>query len=172
MCVKRNYSILCAKRCNQVKNHPPIKTVGHPIAIVPPCAQLSPTLAAGKNPIMTVAEPFAMVSGGPTQVAMSVALAAGINPIITVGQPGGRIGPPTCGFGPTGVGSCIGHVCMSPTLAAGGIVISNYSLFVFTTLSTIPSFQSHYNRDFIAGACQDGQSLPVDWLFESDRFLP
>ena len=37
--------------------------------------------------------------------------------IRTVGAPGGRIGPPTCGFGP----SDSGHVCMSPTRAAGGI---------------------------------------------------
>jgi hypothetical protein len=43
-------------------------------------------------------------------------LAAGMPPIRTVGQPGGRIGPLTCGGGVT-----IGHVCMSPTLAAGGI---------------------------------------------------
>jgi hypothetical protein len=39
----------------------------------------------------------AMVSGGPTQVHMSVARAAGCPPMRTLGQPGGKIGPPTCG---------------------------------------------------------------------------
>ena len=39
--------------------------------IVPPCAVLSPTRAAGFLPIMTFVEPMTMVSGGPTQVHMS-----------------------------------------------------------------------------------------------------
>ena len=73
--------------------------------------------AAGRPPIMTFIEPFAITSGGPTHVHIPPTTAAGIPPIITVGTPGGRTGPPTCGFGP----SNIGHVCMSPTRAAGGI---------------------------------------------------
>jgi hypothetical protein len=92
--------------------------------MTPPCAVLSPRRAAGILPIITVAEPLTMLSGGPTQVAISLRRAAGIKPMSTVGQPGGRIGPPTWGFGPTGVGSCIGHVCISPTLAAGSILDS------------------------------------------------
>ena len=69
-------------------------------------------------PIRTVVEPIAITSGGPTQVAMSPTRAAGMPLINTVGAPGGRIGPPTCGLGP----SDSGQVCMSPTRAAGGIV--------------------------------------------------
>src|SRR5208283_4196880 len=72
--------------------------------------------ATGILQTITVEDPMAIASGGPTQVAMSPTLAAGMPQIITVGQPGGRIGPPTCGGGVTK-----GHVCMSPTLAAGGI---------------------------------------------------
>jgi hypothetical protein len=67
---------------------------------------------------MTVLEPLMMLSGGPTQVAMSLTRAAGSMPIITVGSQGGRIGPPTCGTGPV----AMGHVCMSETRAAGGIL--------------------------------------------------
>ena len=72
----------------------------------------------------TVAEPFTMESGGPTHVAMLPTVAAGTLPMSTVGTPGGIIGPPTCGTGGTGgtVGFCMGHVCISPTLAAGGIL--------------------------------------------------
>jgi hypothetical protein len=51
--------------------------------------------AAGRKLIITPVEPLAMMSGGPTQVAIPVPVAAGRNPIITVGAPGGRIGPPT-----------------------------------------------------------------------------
>ena len=46
-----------------------------------------------KNGI-TVIDPKAIVSGGPTQIAISPTRAAGIMPIITVGQPT-EIGPPT-----------------------------------------------------------------------------
>jgi len=70
---------------------------------------VSPILAAGLPPIITVADPLAMVSGGPTQVHTFPRVAAGTPPIKTVGTPGGNIGPPTCGMG--GVpGVCIGHV--------------------------------------------------------------
>ena len=97
--------------------HHPIITVGHPTLIVPPCAVLSPILAAGMPAIRTVVEPMAIVSGGPTQVHTSPTLAAGIPPIRTVGAPI-TIGPPTCGT-PGGV-TC-GQTCMSDILAAGGI---------------------------------------------------
>jgi hypothetical protein len=85
--------------------------------MTPPWTVWSPSLAAGMPPINTVVEPTAMASGGPTHVAMSPTRAAGKYAIRTVGQQGGRIGPPTCGFGP----SDIGQVCMSVSLAAGGI---------------------------------------------------
>jgi hypothetical protein len=90
--------------------------------MVPPCAVLSPTLAAGIPPIFTVAEPAAMESGGPVHVHISPTFAAGWPPIITVGVPGGRIGPPTCGTVPL----TSGQTCMSPTLAAKGILIRFY----------------------------------------------
>jgi hypothetical protein len=82
----------------------------------------SPSRAAIRLPMSTVGEPFAIASGGPTHVHISVTRAAGCPPIKTVGMPGGSTGPPTCGTG--GVpGVAIGQVCMSPTRAAGGIGI-------------------------------------------------
>jgi hypothetical protein len=79
-----------------IKNfYPPIITVGQPTVIVPPWAVMSPCLAAGVPPIITVADPIATVSGGPVHKSISPTLAAGIPPIITVGQPGGRTVPPT-----------------------------------------------------------------------------
>ena len=60
--------------------------------MTPPWEVMSPMRAAGMLPIMTVADPLMMLSGGPTQTAMSPILAAGRLPISTVGQPGGRIG--------------------------------------------------------------------------------
>src|SRR6516225_8296709 len=86
--------------------------------------------AASKLPIITVKEPLAITSGGPTHVHLSVTRAAGWPPMITVGHPGGKIGPPTCGTG--GVpGVIMGHVCISPTRAAGGIMFLclNHVLF-------------------------------------------
>ena len=71
--------------------------------MAPPWAQVSPIRAAGRPPISTVAEPFTMVSGGPTQTAMSEATAAGMPPISTVGTPGPVIGPPVL---PVGCGLC------------------------------------------------------------------
>ncbi len=76
-------------------NYPPIKTFIQPKTILPPCAVVSPIRAAGLPPIITVAEPFTMASGGPTQVAMSPTTAAGMFPIKTFGTPGPVIGPPT-----------------------------------------------------------------------------
>ncbi len=94
--------------------------VGNPMAMVPPWAVKSPIRAAGMPPIITVNDPSAMTSGGPTQMAISPTLAAGIKPIMTVGQPM-EIGPPTCGMGGT-AGVTIGHMCISPIRAAGGMM--------------------------------------------------
>ena len=102
--------------------YPPIITVGHPAAIVPPCAVLSPIRAAGLPPIITVDEPFIIVSGGHTQTHMSPTTAAGIFPIKTFGTLGPTIGPPTCGIGEGNAGVCMGQVCISVILAAGGII--------------------------------------------------
>lgn len=77
--------------------------------------------AAGLPPIKTVAEPFTIESGGPTQTQESPTTAAGIFAIKTVGTPGPAMGPPTCGMGGT-PGVCMGHVCMSVNLAANGIL--------------------------------------------------
>jgi len=73
--------------------------------------------AAGLPPISTVAEPFTIVSGGPTHTAMSPSTAAGMFAMRTVGMPGPPTGPPTCGTGPV----VIGQVCMSVRRAAGGM---------------------------------------------------
>jgi hypothetical protein len=67
--------------------------------MLPPCAVESPTLAAGLPPIITVADPIIILSGGPAQVHIFPTVAAGIPPIKTVGAPGGKIGPPVCGVG-------------------------------------------------------------------------
>ena len=48
---------------------------------------------------------------------LSSNLAAGIPPMSTVGHPGGRMGPPTWGTVPL----TMGQLCISVTLAAGGI---------------------------------------------------
>jgi hypothetical protein len=71
---------------------------------------------------MTDAEPFTIVSGGPTQVQLSPTTAAGILQIRTVGTPGPMTGPPTWGIGDGNAGVCMGQMCMSVNLAAGGIV--------------------------------------------------
>jgi len=113
-------------RCHNVqlpgskKIYPPIITVKLPNVIEPPCAVVSPILAAGIPPIITVPEPFTMLSGGPAQVSISPILAAGCPSMSTVGQPGGITGPPTCG---EPFGLAIGHVCISPTLAAPAISV-------------------------------------------------
>src|SRR6185437_10435863 len=95
-----------------------ISTVKQPSTMVPPCAQESPSRAAGWPPISTVGEPMTMLSGGPTHTAMSPKRAAGKPPISTVGAPGAEIGPPTCGTGPV----VIGQTCMSVRRAAGCMV--------------------------------------------------
>ncbi len=95
-------------------------TVGHPMTITPPWTVMSPCRAAGRPPIITVAEPMAMASGGPTHKHMSPTTAAGRNPIMTVGTHGPLIGPPTCGIGGS-PGVTIGQVCISESRAASGI---------------------------------------------------
>jgi hypothetical protein len=99
--------------------YPPIITVTHPSIIVPPCAVLSPTRAAGFPPINTVDEPFIILSGGPLHVHKSPNLAAGKPPISTVTDPAGSTGPPKCGTPP---GLIIGQMCISLTLAAKDII--------------------------------------------------
>src|SRR3954463_1915846 len=98
-----------------LNSYPPIITVGKPNTIVPPCAVLSPILAAGLPPIKTVTDPFIIESGGPTHVHILPKVAAGKPPIKTLGTPGGKIGPPTCGIGGN-PGVTIGHTCMSVIL--------------------------------------------------------
>jgi hypothetical protein len=100
--------------------HPPIMTVGHPATMLPPWAVVSPILAAGRPPIITVAEAFTIASGGPAQMQLSPITAAGNLPMSTVGTPGPTTGPPTCGTGGR-PGVTIGQACMSVILAAGGI---------------------------------------------------
>ena len=118
--------------------------MGHPLTIEPPCAVLSPMRAAGLPPIITVAEPLMMVSGGPAQTHISPTTAAGILPISTFGTPGPTTGPPTCGIGEGNAGVCMGQVCMSVILAAGGIVLE-FKLV------------NHYYRTFYGGltACRE-----------------
>jgi hypothetical protein len=89
--------------------YPPISTLNAPNKISPPCAVWSPSLAAGIPPIITVADPFIIVSGGPTHINISPTRAAGMPAIKTVGSPGPLIGPPTWGIG-TGPGFIIGHL--------------------------------------------------------------
>jgi hypothetical protein len=90
--------------------------------MLPPCAVVSPIRAAGNLPISTVADPFTITSGGPTQTNVSLTLAAGSFPMRTVGQPGPTTGPPTCGMGGT-PGVTIGHSCISVKRAAKGITV-------------------------------------------------
>src|SRR5208283_2896603 len=97
----------------------PIMTVKQPRTMTPPWTVGSPMRAAMRLPMSTVGEPMTIMSGGPTQVAISVTRAAGSIPISTVGQHGGRIGPPTCGTTPV----TMGQTCMSVIRAAGGIFL-------------------------------------------------
>ena len=92
------------------------------MTIEPPWAVVSPWRAAGFFPIITVAEPLTIVSGGPTHVAESPTTEAGSLQINTVGSPGPMMGPPTWGMGEGTAGVCMGHVCMSVSRAAGGMV--------------------------------------------------
>lgn len=76
--------------------------------------------AAGLLPMVTVADPLMIVSGGPEHAQLSPMTVAGMPQIKTVGTPGPMEGPPTCGTG--GVpGVCMGQVCKSVILAACGI---------------------------------------------------
>jgi hypothetical protein len=78
-------------------------------------------------PIITVADPLMMLSGGPTQTAMSPTLAAGNPTINTVGHPGPLMGPPTCGIGGR-PGVIIGHWWKSVSLAAAGMFYLKLSM--------------------------------------------
>ena len=76
--------------------------------ILPPCAVVSPILAAGFLHIITVEDPITIESGGPTHTQLSPITAAGILPMSTVGAPGPTMGPPTWGIGGV-AGVCMGH---------------------------------------------------------------
>jgi hypothetical protein len=54
-------------------------------------------------------DPITIISGGPTDSAMSVTRACGNPPVSTAISQGGRMGPPTCGMGGT-PGVTIGHM--------------------------------------------------------------
>src|SRR5262245_39726315 len=84
-------------------HQPPIKTVGAPTTIIPPCAHMSSNRAAGMLPISVVADPIATRSGGPAQTAMSVTREVSMLQTITVGQ-NSMTGPPTCGTTPVTIG--------------------------------------------------------------------
>jgi hypothetical protein len=90
--------------------YPPINTVGAPGGIItPPEAVWSAILAAGRPPIITVAEPF-MITSAPQE---SLIRAAGRPPINTVGVPGGIIG--------VGIPEVAGLTIISVIRAAGNI---------------------------------------------------
>src|ERR1019366_1451762 len=93
----------------------PTSTVRHPNTILPPWTVRSPSRAWGMGIVKTVEDPTAIISGGPTQVALSVTRAAGRPPMRTVTAPGGRMIPPTCGTNTV----TMGQTCGSVTLAAG-----------------------------------------------------
>jgi len=118
--------------------HPPIRTAGNPVTMLPPCAVLSPIRAAGLPPIITVTEPLTIASGGPVQVQVSPTTAAGNPPISTFGTPGPVTGPPTWGIGGT-AGVCIGQVCISVNLAAGcpilSVLINHYNRTPYSSLA-------------------------------------
>jgi hypothetical protein len=78
-------------------------------------------------PIITVAEPLAIVSGGPTQVAVSPTRAAGIKLTITEEHPV-TMGPPTWGTVPV----TMGQVCISEILAAGGIFLVPFKFDIYS----------------------------------------
>jgi len=158
-------SLQCLTRSALLTNHHgPIITVGQPTTITPPCAVGSPIRAAIRFPIKTVGDPFAMVSGGPTHTHMSVARAAGWPAIRTVGHPSGRMGPPTCGMG--GVpGVTIGHVCISPIRAAGGIVCFLQTVSGYERADFCPDFESSATSGLVgfalAGSCGLSGLLPL-----------
>jgi hypothetical protein len=75
---------------------------------------MSPIRAAGRPFTNTVAEPWTIMSGGPTQTHLSVMRACGMLPVRTFEEPD-TIGPPTWGTTPV----TAGQVCMSLIRAAG-----------------------------------------------------
>ncbi len=82
-----------------------------------------------------MAEPATIESGGPVHVSMSPTLAAGIPAIIIVTVPGGITGPPTCGTVPF----TNGQTCISPTLAANGMIILLRLIQIYDTAFYIRS---------------------------------
>src|ERR1700754_2248670 len=91
--------------------------------MTPPCAVMSPCLAAGLPPMSTEADPMTMTSGGPVHTSISPTTAAGRPPTRTLGTPGPTTGPPTWGTGPVDRG----QVCMSVILAAEGMIVIVFS---------------------------------------------
>jgi hypothetical protein len=134
------------------------------MTIEPPCAVRSPIRAAIMPPIKTVTDPIAMTSGGPTHTHMSLTRAAGWPAIRTVGHPGGRIGPPTCGIGGT-PGVTIGHTCISPIRAAGGIVSFLQKVSGYERADFCPDFESSATSGSVGlasvGSCALSGLLPL-----------
>lgn len=118
MCWRAIVSGVCrwAAPCSQ----PPMITVGAPDTMVPPCAVMSPSRAAGLPESKTVVDPLITVEGGPTHTHMLLRVAAGSAAMITVGAPGTTMGPPTCGTTPV----TMGQTCTSVMRDAGGMVRS------------------------------------------------
>jgi glutamate/aspartate transport system substrate-binding protein len=95
------------------RSHPPIDTDDEPCRMRPPLAVVSPTRAAGRPAIRTVAEPVTTASGRPSRSTLSPTPAAGSMPMSTVGVPG----PSTT---PVAGGTCMKSTG-SPTRAAEGM---------------------------------------------------
>jgi len=127
-------------------------TVVQPSIMLPPCAVLSPTLAAGFPPINTVDEPVIIVSGGPLHVHMSPNVAAGKPPMSTVTAPGGKTGPPTCGTPP---GLTIGQTCISVIRAANAIflIYLNHSSLYLCHTTSFYFYCSAFNFQATAASC-------------------
>ena len=99
-------------------------------------------------------EPVTMVAGGPTQIQLSPTVEAGSAPIRTVLTPGPTTGPPTCGIGGN-ARVCMGHVCMSVSLEAGGIFTSTIQLFSIITL-IVGDYDAH--NASLSGEPRSGES--------------
>ena len=75
----------------------------------------------GRTSAMKVGEPSMMFAGGPMQSAVDIIEAAGSIPVMTLSAVVSRIGPPTCGIGP----SKKGQTCIEVRNATG-IGITKY----------------------------------------------
>ena len=121
---------------------PPISTVGQPGPTIVPvgpgmgptqraCSVVSPTRAAGRSLIITVAEPLPMMPGPPgTQEGMlqgcvwSVTRAAGWPPMVTLVEPlmmGSGIGGCGAGVG-VGAAGCIGAWQCGPSCSTLSVI--------------------------------------------------